>query len=130
MSLLEQLIASITPDAERFTRHKFDIADTVMFHLQKDGKKQKDLAELLGKSESEISKWLSGQHNLTLRSIARMEAELGVEIIKVQVPKLITDNLPTTAYAKTDKYYNLPCESQITIHNKTSSNLVSYGSAV
>jgi len=35
------------------------------------------------KIPSEISKWLDGDHNLTLRSIAKLEAELGVELLCV-----------------------------------------------
>lgn len=38
---------------------------------------QKDLAIKLGKHPSEISKWLKGEHNLTLKSVAKLEAELG-----------------------------------------------------
>jgi len=35
----------------------------------------------LNKSNAEISKWLSGQHNLTVKSIAKIEEALGEEII-------------------------------------------------
>ena len=31
----------------------------------------------------EISKWLGGNHNFTLRSLAKLQAELGEEIIQV-----------------------------------------------
>jgi transcriptional regulator with XRE-family HTH domain len=86
MSLLQQLIDSITPEVKRYTRLKFDIADAIMTHLKNQGKTQKDFAETLEKSESGISKWLTGQHNLTVKSIARMEVALGIEIIKVQIP--------------------------------------------
>jgi transcriptional regulator with XRE-family HTH domain len=91
MSLLQQLLDSITSDVKRFTKLKFDIADAVMMHLENENKTQKDLAQQLGKSESEISKWLSGQHNLTLKSIARMEDALGIEIINVQIPQRLNE---------------------------------------
>lgn len=42
---------------------------------------QKALAEALGKEPSEISKWLSGMHNIGLENIAKMEAVLGQDII-------------------------------------------------
>lgn len=42
---------------------------------------QRDLADLLNKKESEISKWMSGTHNFTLKSIAKIEAVLGSEIV-------------------------------------------------
>ena len=56
--------------------------------LEAKGINRKELAEKLGKRPSEISKWLNGDHNLTLKTIARLEAELGVELW--YVPQLIT----------------------------------------
>ena len=51
--------------------------------LKEKGLSQKELAARLEKSPSEISKWLSGNHNLTLRSIAKLEAELGTDLIYI-----------------------------------------------
>ena len=36
----------------------------------------------ISKSESEISKWLTGLHNLELRTIYKIEAALGEEVIE------------------------------------------------
>ena len=36
---------------------------------------------MLGKKPSEITKWLSGLHNLTLKSITKMEVALGVNLM-------------------------------------------------
>ncbi len=44
---------------------------------------QKDLANLLGKKESEISRWMTGTHNFTLRSIAKIEKALNVSIFDI-----------------------------------------------
>ena len=44
---------------------------------------QKDLADKLNKKPSEINKWLKGEHNYTLKSIARLQVELGEAIIAV-----------------------------------------------
>lgn len=49
--------------------------------LEKQGKTQKNLADLLGKKESEVSKWLRGTHNFTYRTISKIEAALGEQII-------------------------------------------------
>lgn len=43
--------------------------------------KQKDIARMLGKKPSEISKWLSGEHNLTLKSLIMLEVVLEEDII-------------------------------------------------
>lgn len=71
----------IPADVQRFADINVDIAMQVGEHLKEKGWTQKDLADALGKSEAEISKWLSGIHNLTLKSIAKMEVALGKEII-------------------------------------------------
>ena len=44
---------------------------------------QKVLAAKMGKRPSEISKWLSGDHNFTLKSIAKLTAELGEPLIHI-----------------------------------------------
>jgi transcriptional regulator with XRE-family HTH domain len=48
---------------------------------------QKDLADLLGKKESEISKWMTGTHNFTIRSIAKIERALNVSIFDIEKKK-------------------------------------------
>ncbi len=68
-------------DIERFVDKNLDICEQVYALLRERGWTQKELAKAMGKSESEISKWLSGTHNLTLRSIAKLEAALGADII-------------------------------------------------
>jgi transcriptional regulator with XRE-family HTH domain len=68
-------------DIERFVQKNLDISQQVYAHLDEKGWSQKDFAKALGKTEAEVSKWLSGMHNLTLRSIAKMEAVLDQDII-------------------------------------------------
>ena len=50
---------------------------------------QKELAQKLGKTETEVSRWLSGTHNLTLSTICKISAALGEEI--VIVPKQVLE---------------------------------------
>lgn len=38
----------------------------------------------MDKKPSEINKWLKGNHNFTLKTIAKLEAELGEPIIEVR----------------------------------------------
>ncbi len=68
-------------DIERFVDKNLDICEQVYALLRERGWTQKELAKVLGKTESEVSKWLSGTHNLTLRSIAKLEAALEADII-------------------------------------------------
>lgn len=52
--------------------------------LKRKGWTQADLAKAMGKKEPEISKWLSGGHNFTIATIAKIEAALGEDIISVK----------------------------------------------
>lgn len=49
--------------------------------LEDENLKQKDIAEKLGIAESQLSKWLSGYHNLTLKSILKLESVCPIEIL-------------------------------------------------
>lgn len=77
-------IAARTPkDSKIFVSKSLDVADRIDAIMKKQGKNQKDLAKLLNKTPSEISKWLSGTHNFTLKSIAKIEAALDSSILEV-----------------------------------------------
>lgn len=82
-TVYDRIRARIKPETQRYVRLNMAIAMRVADILQKNGWTQKDLAKKMGKSESEISKWLSGSHNLTLRSISKMETVLGVDVLAV-----------------------------------------------
>ena len=47
------------------------------------GLTQKEFARLLGKRESEISKWMTGRHNFTTQTIARIESVLGNKVLMI-----------------------------------------------
>ena len=57
------------------------IANRVYDLLEERGMSQRDLARALGKTETEVSRWLSGTHNLTVATIAKMATVLGDDII-------------------------------------------------
>ncbi len=85
-SLFRQTLDEIPAETHIFIKKYTDILDRVQTILDRRGMKRRDLALALGKSESEISKWLAGKqgnHNFTLRSIAKLEAVLGEEILVI-----------------------------------------------
>lgn len=69
------------PEIERFIVKNLAITEKVRLTLEEKGWKSQDLARVLKKSPSEVSKWLSGTHNLTLKSITKMETALGIDLI-------------------------------------------------
>jgi transcriptional regulator with XRE-family HTH domain len=79
----EVAINSMPKDSQIFIDKSMEISDYITSILEKRNLMQKDLAQKMGKTEAEISKLLSGLHNFTLRSIAKIEAALGTPIISV-----------------------------------------------
>lgn len=82
-SILEARRAKVSPDARRRVDLSFMIVDRIHSILVEKGLKQKDLANLLGKKESEISKWMRGTHNFTIETIISIENVLGMPILRV-----------------------------------------------
>ncbi len=81
-SKVAKQILEETPDEVRiFVRQYTDIVVRINQLMQAKGYTQKHLAERLNKKPSEINKWLKGNHNLTLKTLAKLEAELGEPII-------------------------------------------------
>jgi transcriptional regulator with XRE-family HTH domain len=66
-----------------FVDYTFDLSTRIQFLLDNNSMEQRDLAKALGKSESEISKWLSGSHNFTLKTVAKIEDVLGGKLLEV-----------------------------------------------
>lgn len=107
MPELEDILNTIPKDSEIFVDKSMQIADYIAVLLEVKGLKQKDLAIKMGKTEAEVSKLLGGMHNYTLRSISKLEAALGIDIIRVPVAKkFLTSSLEfniTTTYVAVSK---------------------------
>jgi transcriptional regulator with XRE-family HTH domain len=66
-----------------FIDNSFDMSDRIQQLLDVNSMDQKDLAKRLNKKESEISKWMSGSHNFTLKTLAKIEDVLGDKLFVV-----------------------------------------------
>ncbi len=79
--IFEQALDNIPKDVQKKVSLNFDVIDQISAILQHKGMTQRDLAGLLGKRESEISKWMRGTHNFTLATISNIEEALGEKIL-------------------------------------------------
>ena len=70
---LRQALADIPAEQKTQIELSFAIAERIDAVLKAKGMSQKMFAQLLGKRESEISKWLTGRHNFTMQTIAKIE---------------------------------------------------------
>mgnify|MGYP000259780518 CR=1 FL=1 len=82
-NIIEARRATVSPEVRRRIDLSFLIVDRIHTILEEKGLKQKDLALMLGKSESEISKWMRGTHNFTIETISSIENVLGIPILQV-----------------------------------------------
>lgn len=82
-NIIEVRRAKVSPEVHRRVDLSFLIVDRIHGILEEKGLKQKDLANMLGKKESEISKWMRGTHNFTIETISSIENVLNVPILQV-----------------------------------------------
>lgn len=76
-----QSYALITPRARAFIGNQTDFIDYVRIVAARKRLKQSEIATALGKSPSEISKWMTMGHNLTMRTVAKLEAVLETPLL-------------------------------------------------
>ena len=82
-ALFRQCLAAVPEEQKAEFELSFGIAERISEVLQEMDLTQKDFAHKLNKRESEISKWLTGRHNFTLQTIARIETALGCKLIAI-----------------------------------------------
>ncbi len=86
----DDFFSDLPKDIEIFVNRSVEISDRIEALLIEKKLTQREFASLMGKKESEISKWLSGQHNFTLKTLAKIESVLNQEILNVANNKTIT----------------------------------------
>jgi transcriptional regulator with XRE-family HTH domain len=72
------------PAVTKLVEKNLAIANKIHELLEKRGLKAVDLARMLDKNASEISKWLTGTHTFTTKTITKIEVVLGEDIIHVE----------------------------------------------
>lgn len=94
-----------------FVKNSLDITEYIHKLLESKNMTQRDLAEKMKKSESEVSKYLSGGHNLTIRTLAKIQDALGEDII------VTADKVKATysVLAEPKVEYNAKGDSKISI---------------
>lgn len=81
--IMDEIRSTISPEMKLQTEMSVAIANRIYEILESKGMTQKELARRLGKTETEVSRWLSGMHNLTLSTICKISSALGEEIVTV-----------------------------------------------
>lgn len=87
---VDKLLKTTPEDIKIFVDLYADLMVRVNQLLHEKNISKKELAARLEKSPSEISKWLGGEHNFTLRSLSKLQAELGETLLEVPQRKVQT----------------------------------------
>ncbi len=94
-------IRAKTPDDVRiFVKLYADIVVRINQIMREKGYTQRYLAGKMEKSPSEIHKWLSGEHNFTLKSLAKLQAELGEVFLHVDSHRLMAEFTKSEVYVE------------------------------
>ena len=81
--IMDDIRSSISPEMKLQMELSVAIANRIYEILEEKGMSQKDFARLMGKTETEVSRWLSGTHNLTMATICKISAALEEDVINV-----------------------------------------------
>lgn len=68
----KQMVAEVPVSVKQELDLSFAIADKLDMLIKKRGLTKSEFAEAIGKRPSEVTKWLSGQHNFTIRTLSML----------------------------------------------------------
>ncbi len=80
---LTRIMNNLDEDKLRRTRDRMLVAVKIADTLKAKGISQKRFAEMTGRSESEISEWLSGDRNFTIDTLSDIKKYLGLDLLNI-----------------------------------------------
>ena len=78
---LTRIMNNIDEDKLRRTRDRMLVANKISDALKAKGNTQKKFSEMTGRSESEVSEWLSGDRNFTIDTLSDIKKYLGIDLL-------------------------------------------------
>lgn len=80
---LEKMLGPIPAQIMEEVDLSFEISDRISELMIERGLSKKQFAEALGRRPSEVTKWLSGQHNFTIATLSMLSTFFGEPIVTV-----------------------------------------------
>lgn len=81
--IFNQSVAEISEEVRREMELSFAISEKIDLLLKTRGLTQKQFAKMVGKTEPEVCRWLSGRHNFTIRTLAKISIALETDIVSI-----------------------------------------------
>ena len=85
--VLGRMLANMDELSLAKTRNRMMVAAKIADAMRSSGMNQKQLAQKMGKTESEVSEWLSGDRNFTLDTLTEIEHTLNVSLLNTEKPR-------------------------------------------
>ncbi|MCR4878300.1 MAG: helix-turn-helix transcriptional regulator [Bacteroidales bacterium] len=82
--VFQEALKEIPEDVKKEVDWSFAIADKIEKILNERNLTHKEWASRIGKTEAEVSRWVSGTNNFTLRTLSKISVALGENLIKVE----------------------------------------------
>ena len=93
---LTRIMNNIDEDKLRRTRDRMLVAVKIAETLKSKGISQKKFAEMTGRSEPEISEWLSGDRNFTIDTLSDIKKFLGLNLLNISTMRTATVSADAT----------------------------------
>ena len=83
--LLKEILNQISKEDQHITDRKMLIAAKINRALERKSIQKKQFAEMLGVQPSVVTRWLSGTHNFTIETLAKIEYLLNINLINTNI---------------------------------------------
>jgi transcriptional regulator with XRE-family HTH domain len=81
LNIFDRILNSIPQNEERESNISFRIAQRIDFLMRQKQISKSDLARGMNKEPAQISRWMSGNHNFTIKTMAELEVYFGEPIL-------------------------------------------------
>ncbi|MFC3354966.1 helix-turn-helix domain-containing protein [Sphingobacterium zeae] len=140
--IVKNMLVNMPEDIKLFSRIYANLVLRINNALDEQGLTKSELANRMEKRPSEISKWLNGDHNFTLKSLCKLQVELGINLIeiasenKIHTPsikvdkaekKVTQDNIIINIWEENRRAVNNCKVLELAKHTEFSNNYQSYG---
>lgn len=79
----KEMVAQVPAQVKEEINLSFAISNKIVFLMHEQGLSKKQFADKIGKRPSEVTRWLSGEHNFTIATIAMLSTFFGKPIITI-----------------------------------------------
>lgn len=78
-----EMLAAVPADIQQEVDLEVAISNRINDLMAQRGLSKQQFAQALGKRPSEVTKWLSGQHNFTIRTLTLLSTFFGEPLVRI-----------------------------------------------